>query len=116
MRKSAQVAIKKRYARWLMASPSAKYSTSASSVTSATASETIAVELPSTRPTTNGIKTTAVATRFQVIDRESPEKPASARRARLPRRAALPHLITSREISHVIQAGQTFVRQRRPWQ
>src|SRR5260370_28269263 len=74
MRKSAQVAVQKRYARWPMASPSAKYSNSASSVTSATASATIAVEPHTTKPTTNGINTAAVATRFQVIEKESPEK------------------------------------------
>src|SRR5258708_30333544 len=74
MRKSAQVAVQKRYARWPMASPSAKYSNSASSVTSATASATIAVEPHNTKPTTNGISTAAVATRFQVIEKESPQK------------------------------------------
>src|SRR6267378_2519236 len=57
-----------------MASPSAKYSKSASSVTSATARATIAVEPHTTKPTTNGIKTTAVATRFQVIEKESLQK------------------------------------------
>src|SRR5260370_32007880 len=74
MRKSAKVAVKKRYARCQIASPSAKYSNSASSITRATASATIAVEPHTTKPTTNGISTAAVATRFQVIEKESPKK------------------------------------------
>src|SRR2546425_8181463 len=57
-----------------MASPRAKYSNSANSVTNATASAMIAVEAHKTRPTTKGISTTAVATRFHVIEEESPEK------------------------------------------
>src|SRR5712664_3727214 len=72
--RNAQVAVQKRYARCPIASPSAKYSNSASSVTRATASATIAVEPHTTKPTTNGISTAAVATRFQVIEKESPEK------------------------------------------
>src|SRR6266849_1324175 len=56
-----------------MASPSAKYSKSASRVTSATASASRAVEPHKTIPTAKGISTAAVATRFQVIERESPE-------------------------------------------
>src|SRR5207245_9266866 len=56
-----------------MASPSAKYSKSASSVTRAMANETNAVEPDSTRPTTIGINTAAVTTRFQVIEKDSPE-------------------------------------------
>src|SRR6202158_6061871 len=74
MSRRAQPAVQNRYARCPMASPSAKYSKSASSVTRATASATIAVNPPTTKPTTNGIKTTAVATRFQVIEKESPQK------------------------------------------
>src|SRR6267378_6693727 len=70
----AQVAVQNRYARWPIASPRAKYSKSASIVTRATASEIIAVEPHTTKLTTNGIKTTAVATRFQVIEMESPQK------------------------------------------
>src|SRR5713226_2887343 len=57
-----------------MASPSAKYSNSASSVTSATATASNAVDPHKTIPTANGINTAAVATRFQVIEMESPEK------------------------------------------
>src|SRR6266571_2536210 len=57
-----------------MASPSAKYSNSASSVTSATASASNAVEPHKTSPTAKGINTAAVATRFQVIEMESPKK------------------------------------------
>src|ERR1700682_2302400 len=74
MSRRAQPAVQNRYARCPMASPSAKYSKSASSVTRATASATIAVEPHTTKTTTNGIKTTAVATRFQVIGKESPQK------------------------------------------
>src|SRR3989442_10473279 len=73
MRKSAHRAVQKRYARWPMASPRAKYSNSASRVTKATARATIAVEPHNTRPTTTGISTAAVATRFHVIEEESPE-------------------------------------------
>src|SRR5882762_6042400 len=62
--RNAQDAVQNRYARWPIASPSAKYSNSASA--------THAVEPHSTRPTTNGIKMTAVATRFQVMEKESP--------------------------------------------
>src|ERR1700732_1922012 len=58
-----------------MASPSAKYSNSASTTISASTSATHAVEPHSTSPTTNGIKTTAVATRFQVMEKESPGRP-----------------------------------------
>src|SRR5260370_39803632 len=57
-----------------MASPRAKYSNSASRVTKATARATIAGEPHNTRPTTTGISTAAVATRFHVIEEESPEK------------------------------------------
>src|SRR6266487_2083142 len=74
MRKSAHMAVQKRYARWPMASPRAKYSNSASRVTRARAIATIAVEPHNTRPTTKGISTAAVATRFHVIEEESPEK------------------------------------------
>src|SRR5258708_15370698 len=56
-----------------MASPSAKYSNSASSVTSATASATIAVEPHKTIPTAKGISTAAVTTLFQVIEKDSPD-------------------------------------------
>src|ERR1700676_3996815 len=55
-----------------MASPREKYSNSASTTTRASASATHAVEQNTTRPTTNGIRTAAVATRFQVIGRKSP--------------------------------------------
>src|SRR5260370_28507076 len=61
-----------------MASPKAKYSKSASSVTNATANATIAVEPHKTIPTANGISTAAVATRFQVIEKESPQKSRSS--------------------------------------
>src|SRR5437870_5061980 len=74
MSSSAHVAVQKRYARCPIASPKAKYSNSASIVTNPTASATIAVDPHSTIPTTNGINTTAVATRFQVIEMESPQK------------------------------------------
>src|SRR6266702_100871 len=74
MRKSAHMAVQKRYARCPMASPRAKYSNSASRVTRARAIATIAVEPHNTRPTTKGISTAAVATRFHVIEEESPEK------------------------------------------
>src|SRR5712664_2336978 len=55
-----------------MASPSAKYSNSASMTTSATPSARMAVEPHNTRPTTNGISTAAVTTRFHIIERQSP--------------------------------------------
>src|SRR5882724_9959657 len=55
-----------------MASPSAKYSNSASITTSASPSARMAVEPHNTRPTTNGISTAAVTTRFHVIERKSP--------------------------------------------
>src|SRR5713101_8038786 len=64
MRSSAQVAVQNRYARCPTASPSAKYSNSASR----------AVEPHNTSPTANGINTAAVATRFQVIEKDSPDK------------------------------------------
>src|SRR6266478_2121478 len=59
-----------------MASPRAKYSNSASTMISASARATQAVDAHNTSPTTNGIKTTAVATRFQVIAKESPRHTA----------------------------------------
>src|SRR6266567_8876307 len=74
MRKSAHRAVQKRYARWPMASPKAKYSNSASRLTRARAIATIAVEPHKTIPTANGISTAAVATRFHFIEEESPEK------------------------------------------
>src|SRR5579859_337438 len=55
-----------------MASPRAKNSNKASKMTRAMPIATIAVEPHSTRPTTHGIRTTAVATRFQVIAMGSP--------------------------------------------
>src|SRR5947207_8165100 len=74
MSSSAHVAVQNRYAPCPIASPKAKYSHSASIVTNPTASAKIAVDPHSTIPTTNGIKTTAVATRFHVIEMESPKK------------------------------------------
>src|SRR6266581_6140631 len=74
MSKSAHMAVQNRYARCPMASPRAKYSNSASRVTRARAIATIAVEPHNTIPTANGISTAAVATRFHVIEEESPEK------------------------------------------
>src|SRR5258705_13426022 len=56
-----------------MASPRAKYSNNASITTSASPKARMAVEPHSTSPTTNGISTAAVTTRFQVIERDSPE-------------------------------------------
>src|SRR6266403_2593011 len=50
-----------------MASPKEKYSKIASRTSSASAIATSAVGAASTRPTTSGISTTAVATRFQVM-------------------------------------------------
>src|SRR5438876_1014588 len=87
MSSNAQLAVQNRYARCPIASPSVKYSNRASSVTNPTASAKIAVDPHNTIPTTNGINTTAVATRFQVIEMESP------------RNRGL-HLITLREINH----------------
>src|SRR5229473_2565542 len=52
-----------------MASPSAKYSKSANKIMSASASATHAVEPHNTIPTTKGISTAAVSTRFQVMNR-----------------------------------------------
>src|SRR5438034_8998955 len=74
MSSNAQLAVQNRYARCPIASPSVKYSNRASSVTNPTASAKIAVDPHSTIPTTNGINTTAVATRFQVIEMESPQR------------------------------------------
>src|SRR4029077_16242976 len=59
-----------------MASPSAKYSHSASTIIRPIARATQAVAHHSTTPTTIGISTTAVATRFQVKKKESPPKGA----------------------------------------
>src|SRR5262249_36075121 len=56
-----------------MASPSEKYSSMARIVTTPKATATQAVEANNTKTTTNGIRTTAVATRFQVITRGSPD-------------------------------------------
>src|SRR5260370_9944257 len=58
-----------------MASPSAKYSKSANRITSASASATHAVEPHNTIPTTKGISIAAVATRFQVMNRNPPNTP-----------------------------------------
>src|SRR3954447_19180118 len=58
-----------------MASPIEKYSTIARIVTIANAAATHAVGANNTSPTTTGINTTAVATRFQVIKRGSPRTP-----------------------------------------
>src|SRR5713101_8065277 len=55
-RKSEQTIVHTRYARCPIASPNAKYSQSASTVITAVAT-----------PTTTGINTSAVATRFQVM-------------------------------------------------
>src|ERR1700720_830887 len=57
-----------------MASPSAKYSHRARTIIRPIASATQAVAHHSTTPTTIGISTTAVATRFQVMEKESPPK------------------------------------------
>src|SRR5579864_2868573 len=51
-----------------MAPPSEKYSNSANKITSAKATATHAVEPHNTMPTTTGINTAAVATRFQVMN------------------------------------------------
>src|ERR1700722_6657184 len=55
-----------------MASPSAKYSKSARNITSANTNATTMVEAQSTRLTTTGINTAAVATLFQVMKDKSP--------------------------------------------
>ena len=55
-----------------MASPSEKYSNKASSITSATANASTAVEPHNTTPAANGISTAAVPTRVQVIEKDSP--------------------------------------------
>src|SRR5271170_1341411 len=57
-----------------MASPRVKNSKSASRITRAVPMATNAVEPHSTRPTTHGIRTAAVATRFQVIEKGSPDE------------------------------------------
>src|SRR5712672_3962656 len=72
-----------------MASPSAKYSNSASTMIRASTSATHAVEPHSTSPTTNGIRTTAVATRFQVMKKKSPRRTArkvNSRRSKVERK------------------------------
>src|SRR6266852_8611188 len=58
-----------------MASPSAKDSKSANRIMSASASATHAVEPHNTIPTTKGISTAAVATRFQVMNLNPPNTP-----------------------------------------
>src|SRR5882757_7570163 len=67
MSSNAQVTVKSRYARCPIASPNAKYSQSANTVITAVATATAAVDANSTNPTTTGINTSAVATRFQVM-------------------------------------------------
>src|SRR6266566_8485163 len=57
-----------------MASPRLKYSNNAIITTSAKARARTAVELHKASPTANGVSTAAVATRFQVIEKESPEQ------------------------------------------
>src|SRR5260370_9728890 len=70
--RNAQAAVQNRYARSPIASASAKHPNMASTIISASASATHAVEPHSTRPTTNGIKMTAVGTRCEVMEKESP--------------------------------------------
>src|SRR5258705_1581727 len=67
MSSNAQVTVKSRYARCPIASPNAKYSQSASTVITAVATATAAVDANNTSRTTTGINTSAVATRFQVM-------------------------------------------------
>src|SRR6267378_8304563 len=67
MSSNAQVTVKSRYARCPIASPNAKYSQSANTVITAVAMATAHVGANSTNPTTTGINTSAVATRFQVM-------------------------------------------------
>src|SRR5436190_18447760 len=57
-----------------MASPKLKYSNNAIITTSAKARARTAVELHKASPTATGISSAAVATRFQVIEKESPEQ------------------------------------------
>src|SRR6266550_9199621 len=57
-----------------MASPRLKYSNNAIITTSAKARARTAVELHKASPTANGISSAAVATRFHVIEKESPEQ------------------------------------------
>src|SRR5882672_3303129 len=66
-KKSEQTIVHTRYARCPIASPNAKYSQSASTVITAVATATTHVGVNNTIPTTTGINTSAVATRFQVI-------------------------------------------------
>src|SRR6266436_5686038 len=67
MNSRAQIIVHTRYARCPIASPNAKYSQSASTVITAVATATTAVDVNNTNPTTTGISTSAVATRFQVM-------------------------------------------------
>src|SRR5882762_7545661 len=67
MSSNAQVTVKSRYARCPIASPNAKYSQSANTVITAVATATAHVGVNNTVPATTGINTSAVATRFQVM-------------------------------------------------
>src|ERR1700739_2069892 len=66
-KKSEQIIVHTRNARCPIASPNAKYSQSASTVITAVATATAHVGVNNTNPTTTGINTSAVATRFQVM-------------------------------------------------
>src|SRR5260370_25538397 len=67
MRERAQRPAHTPYARCATAPPNAKYSQSASTVITAVATATTQVGVNNTIPTTTGINTNAVATRFQVM-------------------------------------------------
>src|SRR5580692_8044927 len=67
MNRREQKIVQIRYARCPIASPSAKYSQSASTVITAVTTATAHVGVNNTNPTTTGINTSAVATRFQVM-------------------------------------------------
>src|SRR5690242_3770542 len=78
-----------------MASPRAKNSKSARRMTSAMPRATKAVEPKNTSATTAGINTTAVATRFQVIEMDSPDE--------------------SRVLSHHISRKKSRMRVKQGW-
>src|SRR5260370_3374363 len=67
MNNKEQTTVHARYARCPIASPNAKYSQSASTVITAVAIATTHVGVNNTIPTTTGINTSAVATRFHVM-------------------------------------------------
>src|SRR6266436_6163699 len=78
------------------------------------ASATHAVEPHSTRPTTNGIKMTAVATRFQVMEKESPPNCAKKVNRVLWSAAVLPPLYRLKQPLKKFHLQDLIARRRAP--